>query len=311
MRLLSAVLTLGNRFEQQEGFPVHMIPFPHVMIGRPNAIKSFNRIPIGNRYAQFLTKSSDCPRNGDPTLGVCKFCNMNVTPDKIRKVKEMVGHIETVNPVADHDKVKWINPVTKGSLILSKEKKTLMLVEERRTERHDRVGVLFSIEGHDTCVGLRNEDEELKDIHFRGIGQKHVRGRCVGVDRLFIMKKYDRVHVSRQDGNMAEDLVIELHSNMSLKLISAVKREIKASEPEPEPVAPAAKTETAEVVEAESVEEVAEANAATPEPESVESPVEEAPVPEPVKADPAQAIWQTVVEPAAEAAESEGGVNPT
>lgn len=230
MRLIHAVLTKDNRFDVSEGFPVFMKPFPHVPVGRPNKDRLFWRIPIGMRFAESLIKERECPRDGEAAIGVCPFCEVNITPDKIQKIERQVGHIQAYEPVAKHGKVRWIDPITKANLILTREKKTLMVVQENPDDHRNRslVAVLVTAEG-DCFISMEKEPEEFKDIHARAVGQRYVKGALSAVERIFIMRKYDRFNIFRS-GESLERIVVEMTSGMCPKVISAVKSTVDSSQ---------------------------------------------------------------------------------
>lgn len=210
--ILRAKLEAGKVVLQlSEGFEImHGPRFAYVLVGRRNkAQKRPFFIPVGVELLKRLPLTEyPCPNDGNPTLGHCPICKVEITEDKVttRIVgKQLVNGIETdvVEKTAKHGTLWRAARVKRGTFIFSKEKDTLILVEEFRKEP-DRVALLLLAEGGERggvfIEPPLKEDAFREKVHERARGERwrSPNGKLgINYERLLIFKEKDSVRVNR------------------------------------------------------------------------------------------------------------------
>jgi hypothetical protein len=264
MRLFTAILSRQGNLSVTDGVTVfeskaHDGIFYHLLIGRPNLERCFTRVPLGNNFSKNLPKRQEpCPNDGDGTLGVCKHCALNITPERIegKTIDYTMGNgIDVWKNVARHAPVEFLNPIKRGSFILTKEKKTLLLVEELSKSKDKRIALLLYVEpgiGGSSSVEprIKSQSPILAGIHDKAVGQRWLGKNPkvgIGVERLMILSPGDFVYTSQEgqidpkdkkDGLAAYKIVVLPNGALDTKKVEAtpsVPHPVEAPKEEPKP----------------------------------------------------------------------------
>jgi hypothetical protein len=221
MRLFTLIVRRNANIELNPGIRVFKSPFPHILVGEPNRYNHLRRIPIGERfYPTIPMEVLACTKNGDPTLGKCTECDTEILDKHLLsfpdgKMQVEGGEIDLFRKVAVHGNVPHPLDLERASVIVTKDRKAPLLVEERpENAENGRVGVLMHAEAGDIGVSkiepfLRKPDPIRSTIHQKAIGSAHV-GHAIWAHRLLILTANDLVKITRLGGTLDGPKVIIL-----------------------------------------------------------------------------------------------------
>jgi hypothetical protein len=250
-RILSVKL-LERSLKVTEGVPVRMRWRPNapeggdlwtrwmavVEVGRPSTSGKYHRVPLGLRYAQQLATLVRCPYDGEALLGACPTCRAVIDGPRItvRPIEEH-GFLVT-REIGTHDRVPTINPLSRGTLIVSREKETLLLVEEREYSRRGTI-LLLHVEGCSVSVSISCRSEMDRKLSEKVVGEHWNGSVLAGVDRLLSMEEQDRIAILRSLPNGRQEVIeIEIRGQWP-RIVSAKVTKGPAVETPKEPTAPA------------------------------------------------------------------------
>lgn len=231
MRLLNAAIPVAPKFNVAEMIPIvthkqmaggRSQYMPHVRLGFPQRGRITSHcIPLGSRYLTMVSTSVPCEREGEAIFGFCPKCHADVAGNRIRKVEETVsGFFTTVREVGKHDPYRAVNPVSKGLFFLTKDKGTLMLVEERIDDKQD-LGMVLKVFGCKVTVDVSSANEEYKKISEKVTGEYWNGPNLVAIDKILALTNGDRVRIERQlPSGREEELLIEVKAQWP-RIISA------------------------------------------------------------------------------------------
>lgn len=289
MRLYTAEFSRKGALKVKEG----MSPFEsqaedgslfnHLLIGRLNRDRYYTRVGLGEQITKGLVKTYEpCPNDGKDTLGICQLCGLDITPERIEKVVDyrMANGIDVWKNTARHTPMEFLDPIMKGAFMLTKVKKTLLLIEDQAKTKDRRIGLLLYVEpgflGTSSIEPvIKTQSPILAEIHKRAAGQRWLSRNPkdgVGVERLMILSPGDYIFVS-QDGQLnpksseiglaAHKIVVLPNGVFDVKKVEATPRVEPPAPKEKKPVAQAKAVEVPEPSEvpappAPVVDEIAE-----------------------------------------------------
>lgn len=231
MRLLNAAIPVAPKFNVAEMITVvthkqmaggRAQYMPHVRLGFPQRGRITSHcIPLGSRYLTMVSTSVPCEREGEAIFGFCPKCHAEVAGDRIRKVEEKVsGFFTSVREVGKHDPYRAVNPVSKGLFFMTKDKGTLMLVEERLEDKQD-VGMVLKVFGCKVTIDVSSSKEDYKKISEKVTGEYWNGPNLVAIDKILALTNGDRVRIERQlPSGREEELLIEVKAQWP-RIISA------------------------------------------------------------------------------------------
>jgi hypothetical protein len=136
------------------------LPYPHVPIGEEGRGRKLVRFPIATKFAQSLTHYAPCPLRGHIyyTAGKCSNCGTPLVPDKYEK---MYTH-------PDKGEKPECSPLERVSIIKTREKGTLLIVEERDPQDKRALVLVDIAAGYRGGTTWTGAEYTSTPCHYRG-----------------------------------------------------------------------------------------------------------------------------------------------
>jgi hypothetical protein len=191
-----------------KGSGMNMVYRPHVRLGQWSKDRfTAHCIPLGSRLLNMVAVPISCEREGEAIYGFCPRCHADISGDRIKTVEEKRDFFVTTREIGKHDRCYTVNPVSRGAFILSKDKDTLLLVEER-IESKDDVGMILKVGGCKVSINVESSNPDYKKIADKVTGEFWSGPSLTAVDKVIAIKNGDQVTIERQLPTGREELIV-------------------------------------------------------------------------------------------------------